>query len=295
MTNNYEWTYLQDELKGTMPKIWLQRDNQTALFKWCKDETQNSRKIANELEAYRIATILNLRCAKAETLTWHGQQGVLSYNVHTDTQKYLYISVKECAATLRKHAATYHKSSQTLPPLSFGGLSMKYIQNNIPNVEKDMVNMLFFDCLTSNADRHGDNRHLKIDNEANTVVSLCDLFDHDNAFRPELELKHTGCAIRYYENSNINQKDMFKNISADYPRQVGELLYNTQQLAVSRQLNDLCVSRLSQMDGYYAFCKNLKRTHNRETNITDRFTTRQDKLVMSPSAQIPNKNPELDG
>jgi hypothetical protein len=251
--------WLKDEHKGAMSKIWMRREGRQALFKWTENKMQNAQKVINELEAAGIAAALGIKHAEIEMYTVDGITGALSYDAHTDTENYLYISASLYAETLRKSERT-----ETPPNLSLGGLSVEYIQKNMPAAEKDMVDMLFFDCLINNSDRHGDNWHLKVLKETGQVVGLCGVFDHDNAFQPEPELKMSGCAVRYEENANNSHKDAFKKLSADYPRQIGELLKRAGKISDSDQLNDLCVKRLNRMERYYAYCKNIKRAQNRE-------------------------------
>ena len=221
------WTSLVEEHEGIMPnKVWLENkaENIMALFK--PDTECNESAI--EYEVYKIGRELGLPCVKIEIFTHNGKIGCLSYDynkiiegsyandIHCAHADYLY---------KKGNGLTYNSKDSKGNTLDMiDEISMEIVKSQMPCIEKDVVNMLFLDCLVSNRDRHGCNWDVVMTIEGE-VIGLAPLFDHAaslwNGYSPEYD----KCLVLWEDGKpELMHFEMFERLSYEYPEQIKDLL-----------------------------------------------------------------------
>jgi hypothetical protein len=179
-------------------KKWFKNKNgELALF---KPDTKNNES-AKEIEAANIAKELNIPHADVKITRYKNKIGTLSYNVKTK-ENVEYITFSDYVDEFLGKDVN---------------LSLETVQKHIPEIEIQTVEMLLYDNLINNTDRHGSNWELMFDRKNGKVLGLCPLFDHGNAFDSYAQT----CKLRRDDNdkTNINHDTMFKKICKEYPAQ----------------------------------------------------------------------------
>ncbi len=140
------------EGSGSSEKVWLinPETNQTGLFKYKKDEYTTDH--VSECIAYKIACLLDIRCAKFELGTYHGREGSMSYNIISGKQSL----VEGIHYILKKHPK-YDKD--TLVAKDHEVYSLEMIKESIESFLdfKEFLTIPLFDYLIGNTDRHQNN------------------------------------------------------------------------------------------------------------------------------------------
>lgn len=139
------------EGSGRSEKIWLCSDNEVGLFKFPK--TEYTTEHISEKLASTIAECLEIPCAKIDIGTYNGRIGSMSYRINNEKQ-----SLREAVVFI----------SEALPNYDIDKLC-DYTQNiyysfpliypivELLGIEKDFFNMIVFDALIGNSDRHHSN------------------------------------------------------------------------------------------------------------------------------------------
>lgn len=234
------WKFLFKEEKGAVQgKVWVTNGEFSALFK--PDSDRNESRI--EYETYQIAKALSIPHAKTEVIELFGQKGVLSYDF-----KYPYdpnlIFVPADGLYIKSDNLTFKSRDTSNNRLNrISKLSLQRIKETMPQLEKDMVNMLFLDCLISNRDRHGNNWEIVMNRNAD-ILALAPLFDHNMAMENSYSDMLDYSMVLYADGEmELKHFDMFKRLSKEYPNQIKTLLKKAQKV----QLNDFVLERFKKM------------------------------------------------
>jgi len=220
-----KWELLAEEHLGAQPnKYWFVNieTKERALF---KPDTEAKESVF-EWGAYEVARQAGVTVAKTEMVEYKGLRGCLSYdykNIYNENSKMVYRPV---AKMYEKEGLVTHRSkdSKKVKLKQIPKISLGYAKKRIPEIEEQMVDMLYLDCLISNRDRHGTNWDLAIDTSTGKI-EVAPLFDHGlslwNQYSPEMDY----CLVLWEENQiELKHFDMFEKLSANYPEQIGKLL-----------------------------------------------------------------------
>ena len=223
-----EWHLLHEEPRGLIrDKVWLTNGQESALFK--PDSSDFGEAVA-EVESYRIAQALGIPCARAELFEWDGKQGALSYNFKSNSNIGYVAAGKLCEGMEIKGFVP-----------NWDNPSMKIIREQLPHLQEQMVDMLYFDCLIKNNDRHGENFEIEISKEGE-IIKIAPLFDHGLSLNPDDPLDH--CCVGWDSTrESVPHFEMFKRLSQHYSKQIKYLLDKTEHV----ELNPFCSLRYKEM------------------------------------------------
>jgi len=131
-------------------------------------------------------------------------------------------------------------SMKSLTPID--DMSLEIVSHSIPQAEKDVVDMLFLDCLVSNRDRHGFNWDFAM-KESGEVIGLAPLFDHGNSLWSDYLKDFDFCMVPLAPNVDLTHYAMFESITDNYPSQIENLLNKCADI----KLNDYVKPRYEKM------------------------------------------------
>jgi hypothetical protein len=239
------WTSIRKEKKGVVPdKNWVTDGESLALY---KPDTQRKESIV-EYEAYKIASALGIPCAKTELISLFGTEGCLSYNFKAFDPSREYVPPATIHTNTNGEITFHSKNFDSIPNYKLA-MSFEKVKEKFPEVERDVVDMLFVDCLICNMDRHGNNWELIKDIASNKIVGMAPLFDHGlsmwNSFSDNSRLA-------WCDNETIiDHYEMFGRLSVDYPEQIKDLLAKCAPI----ELNDYVKPRYHLMRDIFVLSK----------------------------------------
>jgi hypothetical protein len=139
--SHYDFLALEGE--GTAESIWLEDPNKTQyLLKYEYSEDY----LYNEVIAYKIATSLGLQSAECTLAICHGKRGVLSKNVNHYGCHMVNLMIQYPQfRILEGYKYSVRSFADWVHPLNGSNLRMTY---------KSIINLLLFDYLIENLDRH---------------------------------------------------------------------------------------------------------------------------------------------
>ena len=242
-----QWKYIDDEIEGVHPnKAWLTDGTNRALFK--PDTYTNESEI--ELEAYRIAAALDIPCAKIELLSYNDKtSGTISYDFkqHNDTET-IYQKADDMYYKEKSDTLTHVSVDSDGSPIETISMTFENIKNYIPQIESKVIDMLYFDCLIRNIDRHGYNWELIVNTTDGRVRDLAPLFDHGYSLWSEKALKlDDKCAVPYADDVELENFKMFHQLCIEYPEQMQSLLLKTFHI----ELHPFVAERFQKMQEIY--------------------------------------------
>lgn len=140
---------------GRSEKIWLTYGDKIGLFKFpkqAKDGSITYEHISERL-AYDIASVLNVPCAKIDIGTYNGRYGSMSYRINKDNEVLMegiaFISQMYPEYDIDKLCDAKNKI--------YYSFKMIYPIAKLLKREKELMQMMIFDALIGNSDRHHSN------------------------------------------------------------------------------------------------------------------------------------------
>ncbi len=177
------WEEYKDNSMGSgrSEKIWLSYKNEIGLFKFPKqfsDKNITTEHISEKL-ASEIAGILDIPCAKVEIGTYNGRLGSISYKINKDNEFLL-----EGINFINKSYPNYDIDT-LYDPVEQVYYSFPMISPIIESLsfEKEFVEMVAFDALIGNSDRHHSNWALLVAFQSlnKLRVSFSPLYDNGSS------------------------------------------------------------------------------------------------------------------
>lgn len=173
------------EGSGRSEKIWLKsEDNQIGLFKFPKIDPHDNKETTEHVSehlAYQLGKILDIQTAKVDIGTRNGRVGSMSYFVCEEHENLIegisFISGKYPEYNIE--TMTDEKSGQHY--------CIEHLINSIPNplINTQWIEMLLFDFLIGNGDRHQSNWAILLKLEYASKLSLhvrwCPLYDNGSS------------------------------------------------------------------------------------------------------------------
>ncbi|KAB3532132.1 hypothetical protein F8154_12210 [Alkaliphilus pronyensis] len=170
-------------LAGMLPKCWRREGGLTCLYKRGTSEYANAgREPIIEVIAYRIGELLNISIAKQELLNYEGYLCTRSENFTSVNRSF--IPAYEYLKDLEPTSWTYEMVCSRL------------------GVIDAIDDMVVFDYVINNTDRHFSNFGVLIDPDTNTIIEFAPLFDHGYS------LLHNTMDVDY----PINQEEWYSRI-----------------------------------------------------------------------------------
>lgn len=195
---------------GASEKIWLvnPNTNEKGLFKFPKVKDQEKGTTTGEYWAEKLASeigkMIDVKCADVDIGTYNGRVGSMSYNILKKQGD----SFFEGIYFIQKRYPYYNKNKLE-DTYSNEKYSVQMIENSLMqdyefNI-KQIYQMIIFDILIGNSDRHHSNWALaskkNIENDIKTVIwNLCPLYDNGSSL----------CAYEYNNDLSIFFKDKMK-------------------------------------------------------------------------------------
>lgn len=142
---------------GTSEKIWLinPETSEKGLFKFPKVKSDGT--ITGEYWAEKLATeigkLIEIECARVDIGTYKGRIGSMSYNILDEITSL----TEGVEFILGKYP--YYNKNKLLDEYSGDKYSIQMIENSLPETSemKEILQMIIFDCLIGNSDRHHSN------------------------------------------------------------------------------------------------------------------------------------------
>lgn len=238
------------EGSGRSEKQWLQAPDETiGLFKWPKinsDNVHTSYEHISEHLAYKIGLLLNIPTAKVDIGYYNERIGSLSYCINKPNEELC----EGALFILGKHP--FYDVNRLYDPDSHKYYSIEHIFeiNEDPKIRNYWIDMMFFDYLIGNSDRHQNNWAFLIEFTDKKTVSmkLCPLYDN-------------GSSLCCYVN-DTEAEQLLKN-----DRRRIEALVNTKSRSLIR-IDPVCKKSPLHSDVVRYLLKNFR--HSAE--IADRIT-----------------------
>lgn len=175
------------EGSGRSEKIWLINPDtgQTGLFKFKKDISTTDH--ISECIACDLANLIGIPCARFEVGIYKGREGSMSYNIVTHKGEALIEGIY-CISLQYGH----YDAEKLTDSVTGDRYSLEMIQKALEpfGLFDEFVQILIFDFLIGNTDRHQSNWALLMKGKE---VQLCPLYDNSSSL----------CA--YVEETKINQ------------------------------------------------------------------------------------------
>jgi len=245
------WRLFKHEERGAVEdKKWVMNEGgELALFK-PYDEFKNP--IGAELNSYKVALALGIPCARIEEVTISGVDGIVSYDFREDGFTYCPgggLIEKAVGFTLVRENSDGDIISPHGEPC--GNITVQDIQTNkrLKPLEKGVIDMLFFDCLILNQDRHGKNWEIKLDIKGE-IAGIAPLFDHgyclndDNVHKVRFPWRKDRNRYVY-----LSFENFFGKLCEQYPSQIHDWLKKCDE--IKNTLPEFCRNRLRNMNNVY--------------------------------------------
>lgn len=163
------------EGSGRSEKIWLQNPDtgQIGLFKFKKDIGTTDH--VSECIAYEIAQLLEIPCAKFELGTYCGREGSMSYNIIENPRQMLVEGIYYIMLIYPEYDPEQFVDVATNRRYSIEMIK-KAIEQFVPI--EGFLEMLMFDYLIGNSDRHQNNWAILVEDDEK---QWCPLYDNSSS------------------------------------------------------------------------------------------------------------------
>lgn len=162
---------------GRSEKIWLTSRDKIGLFKFPKQATDGSityEHISEKL-AYDIATLLDIPCAKIDVGTYNNRYGSMSYRINKENEVLM-----EGIAFISKIYTDYDIDKLYDPKHNiYYSLPMIFPIIKVLKCEEEFLQMMIFDALIGNSDRHHSNWAVVI--SFNYNIKFSPLYDNGSS------------------------------------------------------------------------------------------------------------------
>jgi len=232
-----EWIRSSSEEDGsTEGMYWYNsEDGKRALFKPNDVLGQPRREYACCL----IAGFLGIDNVKIELIVLDGEFGCLSYDFKTDKRK----NYKSASAIC------FDKNTK----IKFGYQSFLAHVNSY--TQKQMIDMLFFDLLTNEKDRHQFNFEFEVD-DFGSIIQMAPIFDNGQSLFSQEQFSYIpwnfGEKERHFEvfeQALVNYRIQLYNL---YSKCLTDRFQELISCSAVSQYKDGIVKRLSQLDSYFS-------------------------------------------
>lgn len=172
---------------GASEKIWLinPETNEKGLFKFPKVKDKEKGIITGEYWAEKLATeigkLIDVECARVDIGTYKGRIGSMSYNIIKIGDEFIeginYIQTKY----------PYYQKEQLFDEYSGEKYTVQMIKNSLSedmSLLEDIFNMIIFDALIGNSDRHHSNWGILFEYNHNSLCpnyKLAPLYDNGSS------------------------------------------------------------------------------------------------------------------
>lgn len=174
------------EGSGRSEKIWLRSNNKIGLFKYPKkhDSGEITTEHISEKLSFDIARLLDIPCATVDIGTYNGRIGSMSYRINNN-QEYIVEGINFINALYPNYdIEKLYDSSNDI----FYSLPMVSIIFESLHFEKEFLEMMIFDALIGNTDRHHSNWAILA--LSPTEFSFCPLYDNGSSLCCYIEEKN---------------------------------------------------------------------------------------------------------
>ena len=236
------WKYLHDEIEGIHKnKSWLSNGTDRALF---KPDTENNES-AVEYEAYKIASVLDIPCAKIDIIEFDGKKGCISYDVkERDNPDIIYLYPDDLYQKGNK-LTNRSKASDGTELIQISNVTLEHVKTLMPHILPKVIEMLFLDCVVRNNDRHGHNWEV-IMNRNGDVLDVAPLYDHGLALWNDKNAMNT-CRLPYADDVLLTHYAMFEQLCIEEPVLMKSLMTKCKNV----KLHEYAQKRLEQMKTIY--------------------------------------------
>ncbi len=241
------------EGSGRSEKIWLQsNDGNIGLFKFPKinpaDNKETTEHISEHL-AYKLGEVVGISTAKVDIGTYNGRLGSMSHFV-CDENEILSEGIWCISASYPKY-----NSDNMIDEESETYYCLEHLKNSVPKIlpSKVWIEMLMFDFLIGNRDRHQSNWAILIKIADSSVqMRWCPLYDNGSSlccYKQESEIpallgkdKNRFEALADSKSRSLIRLDGSKKALPTHREVVGFLLKN---YSVSREIANRFLEKLS--------------------------------------------------
>lgn len=161
---------------GRSEKIWLTFGDEIGLFKFPKQATDGTityEHISEKL-AYDIATLLDIPCAKIDIGTYNGRYGSMSYRINKENEELLEGILFISGLLPEYDKDKLYDSKNKI----YYSLQMIFPIIDLLGFIKDFFQMIVFDALIGNSDRHHSNWAILRSNDG---INFSPLYDNGSS------------------------------------------------------------------------------------------------------------------
>lgn len=239
---------------GRSEKIWLTNGDQIGLFKYPKigNDNCNTFEHISEKLASDIATLLEVPCAKIEIGKYNDRDGCMSHIINKSDENLIeFISF---ITQLYPNYDTYKLYDSDKKEYYSLNMLISTMDSFELGCKKEFFEMIIFDALIGNSDRHHSNWAIKI--SKNNELSFAPLYDNGSSL---------CCYVNEYEIKNFLGNDVrrFKALTDSKSKSRIRINEKEKREPTYREVLNYIFSR----NEYRKYCEDIiKKINNRITN-----------------------------